>query len=485
MQPEDTSIALNRFLLWVTQMGSAEQAGAAETAKSSSSIRFCLCLIYYFTLCDFILKFLPLKIAIVLRYLPEAALYIFALLVLIRRRGRASFPLGWPLFACALTMGISVLLNSSSIIAGAEDYRLYFRFAAFSYIGWKTAVTPARVRQFINGFLGLTIIELVIAGMELVGGAETQHLFAPVLGLITGAAGQAGNEVYGQVGWIFGTLADYNHFGFFMTISFIVSLALYFVQRARRYLWLAAACALAVMFSFSRHSLLMLIVGFSCFLLLRRRKAGLGKLIWASCGTIILTVSLLGLGMRLDSGFKQRVETTVSAEVLATDSVQNVRFYLAAVLTPRFLSDSPFFGQGPIDPADAVQFGDADTAHGPTLKGAPDVPGILTYYLADVVWVMILGLYGCAGLAAFGYVLWTIGASASKILKENRSPEGTALAQACLATIAIFVISGFFSEEMIARDSIPVFWLLAGMVLSFASETPSDGICLTARGASA
>ena len=86
---------------------------------------------------------------------------------------------------------------------------------------------------------------------------------------------------------------------------------------------------------------------------------------------------------------------------------------------------------------------------------------------------MILGLYGCAGLIAFGYVFWTIVAAARKVIRENANPESVAFAQACLVLSVAVVLSGFFSEEVIARDTIPIFWTFAGMILSLVTNSHS------------
>ena len=152
----------------------------AETP--SAQIRLCLWLIYYFTLSDTGLKFFPLNVALPLRYLPEAVLYFFVFVLLIKKWRIASFPLFWPLCACALTMTISGILNSSSMLGVIADFRIFFRFAAFTYIGWRTTVTPQRIIQFIKGFLGLTMIELAVGVLEIIGGSGTRAFFSPALG---------------------------------------------------------------------------------------------------------------------------------------------------------------------------------------------------------------------------------------------------------------------------------------------------------------
>lgn len=472
MPAEDTALAFNRFLVWMAQQRSAMRASAtADLAKPSRSITFCLFLIYYFSLCDFILKFFPIELAIVLRYLPEAALYFFVVVLLIKQWRLVSYPLFWPLSACALTMAVSVVLNSSSKIAAIEDYRLFFRFTAFTYIAWRTTVTPLRIVQFIRGFLCLTIIQLVIGGIEFFQGEDAQAFFSPVGGLISGAPIVSLNQVYGERGWLFGTLADYNQYGNFMTMSCVLSLGLYLMKGSRRYLCLGSACALAVVFSFSRHSLLLMALALGCLFLLRSKRIGPVQFIRVLLAILILSGALIGLGMRFNQAFEERVATSITPDVLEGDPAANMRLYMMLILPPRFLGAYPLFGQGPIAPAEAVQAGETDTGTGPTLKAAPELPGIVTYFLPDVVWVMILGLYGSFGLAAFGYVLWSIGAAANKVRKESAYNEGTVLGQVCLAMIVIFATSGFFSEEMVARDCIPVFWVLAGMVFSIASKS--------------
>ncbi len=469
--PDDISIAVGRFLVWLTRARPTSQGcGTADRTKPSASIRFCLFLIYYFCLSDFVLKFLPLNVAIVLRYLPEAALYLFVSVLLKKQDRIVSFPLFWPLCLVALTMTVSVILNSSSAVAAIEDYRIYFRFSAFAYIGWRTPVTPGRIREFVRGFLGLMVIELIIAGAELVGGSGVQHFFSPVGGLIYGTSFTALNEQYGEAGWIFGTLADYNHFGIFMTASFVLSLAFYFAHYLRWYLWLAFASSLAVVLSFSRHSLLMLVLSLGCLILLRSKRTGLGRIILAFSGALALVAVLVGVAAHFNPGFAERVQTIGTSSVLEAGTSEDMRLLVAVTLVPRFMSAYPFFGQGPIAPSDQPEFGEMNPASAPTLKAAPDVPGIVILYFGDVVWVMILGLYGCFGLAAIGYLLWTIGTAANEIRKRSLDPDNLALVQSCLVMIVIFVVSGFFGEEMVARDCIPVFWILAGLVLSLASN---------------
>lgn len=450
------------------------RADSTTQVQASRNVAFALFLIYYFTLCDFCLKFLPVDLAIPLRYLPEAALYLYVLTLLLKDWRLFDFPLTRPLLLCALSMSVSVALNSGSEIAALTDFRLFFRFAAFTFIGWRTPLTEGRVEQFLRGFVPLILIELVVGALEFVGGEQTQMFFSPVLGLTSGAAGVSLNQVFGEHGWIFGTLSNYNHYGMFMTTSCVVAIAMYLTWRSASSLWLACACALAVVLSFSRHSLLLLLVAVGCVLLVRQGRISVGRALRVFAGVLVLVVALITAANRFVPGFGDRLQTIVAPEVIEGDPAANIRLYMTLALPPRFIEVHPFFGQGPIDPADAVGFGDEDPSLGPPLKAVPELPPIATFYLGDVVWVMVLGLYGCFGLASFAYVLWTIGRIANRVRTQTTSIHFQALAQACLALILVFLLSGFFSEEIFARECIPPFWFISGLVLSLGARDPVE-----------
>jgi hypothetical protein len=432
----------------------------------SSNIDWCLYLIYYFTLCDFVLKFLPLGIAVTLRYLPEAFLFFMVALLLFRRKQILSFPLFWPLAVCAATMTVSGILNSSSPFGVASDFHSFFRFSAFTYIMWRTTITPSRIGQFVDGFLRLTILELVIGGLELAGGAGVRSFFIPAVGWSEGTPAVSSSLVMDKGSWLSGTLADYNQYGMFMALSCVLALAMYGHRQSPKYLWIGCASALAVVLSISRHSLLLLFIGIA-FLLYFHRHSLLNVRNIRRFGAIaVCGLAVIGVSGSTTSVLRERIASIVSPDVVGGDPDANIRLYMTLVLTPRFLSAYPFFGQGPIAAADAVPLGSEDRSLGPQLKAAPDLPGWVTFFIGDVVWVLILGLYGCCGLAAFGFIFWTIAVIANSVRKTATVPEELALAQVCLVGVVIFFASGLFSLEMIARDTIPVFWAIAGIILS-------------------
>ena len=66
-------------------VGPAVPLAATAPERQSANINWCLFVIYYFSFSDFVLKFVPLQIAIALRYLPEILIYVLAAILLARR----------------------------------------------------------------------------------------------------------------------------------------------------------------------------------------------------------------------------------------------------------------------------------------------------------------------------------------------------------------------------------------------------------------
>jgi hypothetical protein len=166
---------------------------------------------------------------------------------------------------------------------------------------------------------------------------------------------------------------------------------------------------------------------------------------------------------------QSRMQSMARAQVLDGDPRENVRMFMLFYLTPRFLTTNPVLGQGPLEwPSGSG--GGVDPNSGPEIKAAPQLPGWVTHYLNDIVWVAFLGAYGLAGIAALGFLFGSVGFAANRLRNAGLCPEYTMAGQLVLVLLAIFVVSGFFSQEIIARDTIPIFWCLAGMVLSIAAR---------------
>ncbi len=442
---------------------------AGATGKSRN-IRLCLALIYYFSICDTALKLVPLRLAIILRYLPELILYFLVFILLTKRVRIKSFPLFWPLVICAVSMTISGILNSCPVFDVLGDFRSYFRFSALCYILWRTTITPRRIEQFVDGFLRLTIVEIVIGGIELIGGERARVFFAPAIDWQSGAPKVLLNTGADQGTWLSGTLSNYNHYGMFMVISCSLAILMCLRKKTLYYLAISITSGLAVVLSLSRHALLLLVVAMVVIGIFHWRRLRIVAGIRWTAGIVAAGCIVVALSGGTKSIVVQRIASIGDPATVSGDPRADMRMYMTLILPPRFLAAYPFFGQGPIPASETVPADSDDQNVGPRMRAAPELSGYVTHFLGDVVWVMVLGLYGLCGVAALFYVFWTIMKLAAKVRKEADNAAVKAIAEACILAVVLFLLCGFFSEEIIARDTIPVFWALSGMVLSLATN---------------
>jgi hypothetical protein len=231
----------------------------------------------------------------------------------------------------------------------------------------------------------------------------------------------------------------------------------------------AIFAAAAVLLSYSRHALLCLTLGTLLLLALWHRFNLCVALAVIAAVAFVGPISLNDPAPTtgLDITPAQRIENAFAADVLQGDSRQNVRFYLLKELPGRILASAPLLGFGPgafSVSSGGLPFLPEDYLFNP--NAVSDIPQHLLMYASDVVWVLILGTYGCAGVGVFVYMLGTIAHQALRLRKRASSPELRALAEVCLAWIVILVTAGFFGLTIIARDTIPAFWVAVGAVLA-------------------
>jgi hypothetical protein len=442
-----------------------------SAATPTFDFRLSLYLIFYFSLCDSVLKTVPYELAVVLRYLPETILYLYAFRRLLRRGQVREMPLFWPICACAVVMSLSGAWNGSPPILVAQGIYTSFRLIAFACILWCAEVTPERVRYFINGVLCLSLVELAVGLLELLMGGDAKTFFAPSLDWSGGSTKPPLELHENDPGYIAGTLSNYNHYGMFMSLCTVLALAMYGWKRSPRYLLIACGTALAVVFSFSRHSLILLVIGVSMMLFFQRRRCALLRYFKRFTLLAVGACLILAFSKDLRGSFEERLTTLTEAATVNGDPRDNMRLFMTVMLTPRFLSDYPLLGQGPFEWPAGTSGGQPDFNSGPVVKAAPQLPGWVTHYLNDVVWVAFLGSYGCLGLLAFGSLFWKIGAAAYRLRKSRHRPDCSILGQACLTMMVLFIVSGLFSQEIIARDTIPTFWCIVGMVFSISTKS--------------
>ena len=128
--PSEFAENMNTFNGAVLQGRSASRLAASDSR--SGNVQWCLFLIYYFSVCDVFLKYVPITVAFALRYLPEAVLYGLVFILLWKRLTIRAYPLFWPLVVCLATMACSGIVNLAAFAGVLSDFRSFFRFSAFT-----------------------------------------------------------------------------------------------------------------------------------------------------------------------------------------------------------------------------------------------------------------------------------------------------------------------------------------------------------------
>jgi hypothetical protein len=273
-----------------------------------------------------------------------------------------------------------------------------------------------------------------------------------------------------RYGWLFGGSSNYNHFGFLMAMICVLEMVTATRGRPRSLIFAVTAGG-AVVLSYSRHSFLALLVGL-VVVSSTSRLANPGRLV-AVCVAGV-AVSLLGLKGQPELGAHQlgpfqRLATAFTPESLSGAPWANVRLFLVREYTREVLADGFLLGRGPGSVSRASEL----VYLLPGLTLPEPAPGALSrsdlMFLGDVVWLLVFGSYGIVGLAALWYVFWVVAARAARLVRLKHA-EACWLGTVALAWTTMVVVAGFFSLEIIARDTMPVFWLLVG---SFLRSVPS------------
>ena len=436
--------------------------------RMPGQLSYCIFLMYFFSLCDCFLKFLPFSIATPMRYIPEALLYLWAVVHVLRRGKLVSMPLFWPFLACVGTMAVSTFLNGISPTLMAQNLYTNFRMLAFAALLWGVQPSPSQLRRFFDHFLRLVAIEAVIGLCQLVFGGSAKSFFAPNLDWSSSSVSLPLELHEADAGYLLGTLSNYNHYGMFMSMGLLISLLMYSQTNRKGYQWMAIVSGLCALLSFSRHTLILMAIVFVVNMLWNLRPGAVFVYVKRASALLLLTCIVFAASKPLQEVFAQRFRSLAQAEVLNGDPQQNIRMFMIVYLVPRILASTPVIGQGPLEwPRGAG--GSSVASLGPQLKAAPQLPGWVTHYLNDVVWIAFFSAYGLLGLLGLCILYGTIYHHALRLNEIFLDPEYIALARFVMGSMCLFALAGFFSQEVVARDTVPVLWCSAGMMLSLYS----------------
>jgi hypothetical protein len=406
---------------------------------------------------------------------PEALLYGLAAasLSLAAARGDRRFPLTVPLAAFLAVSLASLLVNQSPLLSAASDFRTYFRFAAFTYVVSKLNLGEADLRFLFRQPMIMGGIQILVGASEILIGQPARVFFTPVTTPLAERAATWIERPMTGIGFISGTLSNYNHFGILMVVVCSLALSLWTWRRSAVTAGMFAAALTAAVLSYSRHTLLCMLAAVLILLILHKRRllaAVLAIAPLAAAAIALLVVPRISHRGGPDITPVDRLMNTLTENSLKGDPAENVRLFFLLELPGRFLSTAPVLGMGPgaIAPTSELRaLGDRHAAGNDIMS---DIPDDLLVFISDVVWLVALGTYGIAGLLAIAYVFTTIVLESIRLRKQVASPEARLLAEVVVTWTGVLILAGFFSMEIIARDTVPVFWIFAGAVFAMRAK---------------
>lgn len=415
-----------------------------------------------------------------LRWLPSSARYVgevgivtlLALVVLkqvlgcgrIRYRRTA---VTLPLVLFLLIATISTLLNQVPLVVAILGIRPWLRYLLLFYLVILLDWPPHMQRRLVYTLLAVAVIEALIGLVQSVGGAGVASWFAAPIVTVDGRIVQ--QITPGLIGAkIFGTLARYDRFGNYLMLMFLLGLALWPIVRSRQRPKLLVALgiiALAASLSFSRQAWLGMGVGILLITLIDKRRR---TMLFLGLALLFLPfIFVLGEApTQSTSGGNPATVLTRMLEPFSPQYWQSVtndggRVYYVAVVGPKLLEGSPWFGFGP------GRFGSLVTRLYPT--SVYEQLGVSNYFASnfslDIQWMAMLGQVGILGVAAF---LWLFARVVLLSYREySRLPRYSwprALALALLAWSAGLWLITFLGPNLEIRVVSLNFWLLAALV---------------------
>jgi O-antigen ligase len=468
----------------LNQIGAGASAARALSSQTGwrynrLTLRTCVALVYWLGFGDFVIKFLPESTGLVLRYVPEALLYGLAATAFLSSVGRAGrrFPMTGPLAAFLAVAAASILANHTPLLPAASDFRTYFRFVAFAYVVSRLDLDRDHLRFLFRQSLIVGGIQMLVGASEILIGEPARSFFTPVTTPLAVHAATWLERPMTGLGFITGTLSNYNHFGILMVMVFTLALDEWAWRRNVASAGMAVASLVAAVLSYSRHTLLCIFATVLILLLLHKRRVLAAALVATpllAAAVALVIAPTVAKQVGPDISPMDRLMNTFTEGSMKGDPTENVRLFFLLVLPGRFLSTAPVLGMGPgaIAPTSELRvLGEGSPSNGSGITS--DIPEDLVVFITDVVWIVALGTYGLAGLLAIAYVFASILREALALRRAVELPEARLLAEVVIAWTVALILAGFFSMEVIARDTVPVFWLFVGAVFALRRQALS------------
>jgi hypothetical protein len=391
-----------------------------------------------------------------------------------------STPLDLALLAFAAACLVSALVNGVDPKSTAYGIRIVLRYVLVFYAIANGGFTRRDMKYIVGAYLGSAAVQIGVGLTQVMTAGAAKEWFMTTREVTIGGVdftrglnvAGAGEGLYTA---IFGTMENYNGYGMFLAGAWLVAFAMtrsgwrpFGPGRMGVLLALGFVC---IVLSFSRSSLLVLIVGLVAVSYLAGNRKG------ALAGAFILVAGLglvIYLGTRyagqelpvLSNNILYRWVREFTPERLVWREAGNYRLYLLFVISFRVLSQSPVLGLGPGTFGSALTLMPGEALY-QKLGMSRDYA---TLFAADSNWTTIMAQTGLLGLCCFLFVVFGMAAYSVRALRRTSDPVLRGLCLAQVGLTALLVVAGFFGPFFESRHTSFYFWAVSGMVVGLAAS---------------
>ncbi|MEM6253692.1 MAG: hypothetical protein AAF821_12300 [Cyanobacteria bacterium P01_D01_bin.156] len=432
---------------------------------------------------DFILRWMPGNIALVVRFIPELLLYGLAFYIcgskLLRGETLKKTPIDLLLVAFIFATAVSIIINGAAIKGSIINLRTIWRYLSVFYIVVNINISNSELSKLLSGLKKILFIQALISSIQyFLPPSFNQAFFAPqdfeVEGFKYPSHAAAGTLKVGATAGTFSSSAVLASLllvaaCIFFAESYISGNSLipdiaYLKQLGFTFFGIFASKKRAALVIF----LLIPLVLFHSY----NRPKKLLSFIWlyAALGLVCsVLVLMFGSGPSFSSSASVREEAIPATEYILQlfspdyweASNESARGWFVRVIHNAILSTQSWFGFGP-------DFDNTQRAISDTLSTARDIDKLKRdeRVFDDSFWAASVAYFGIIGTAIYAFILKRLYDTARWLCRYGEKPEYKVLGGTFTTLLAVTVLYAFVERVVRLRTFSFYFWLLAGLVVN-------------------
>ncbi|MEL7353458.1 MAG: hypothetical protein AAF171_10775 [Cyanobacteria bacterium P01_A01_bin.116] len=454
----------------------------ASTGNLPFSIVFWIALYTPFE--EFILRWLPSSVGVLLRFVPELILYGLVAQVcgskLLRREPLKKTPIDLLVLIFFVATAISIVINDSSLKGSLINLRTIWRYLSVFYLVVNIDISRDDLKKLLNGLKIVMVVQGIIGSLQyFLPASFNQAFFAPrsfEIGSYKASSNAA--EAGGlKVGATAGTFSDPAILSAFLLIGLILFFASTHAQNAHLLPSLSELRNMGVLlfglFATKKRAALVLGILIPIVTLYVYRKGRkllhIGWFYGALALISVLAITAISSGGSSFAGVDEREQSvelsTYFLQLFSSDywahSSETARGWFMTTIVHAIFSTHSWFGFGP-DAWHTLQ------AIEDTLTSGTDIDKLKrdADVFDDGFWFAFMAYFGIVGTAVYGFILKRLYDAGRWLARVATEPEYKALG-ATFGTLVIITVLYTFAERIFRLRAFSFyFWLLAGLVVN-------------------